>query len=136
TRRGGIHVSYFCDDPKGKGHQPARDNGKLPAGTPSDQEAKAQRREVRTNNDIWRSAEKVRIAWLRDFLQRKEAPKDALRLVFEAVASGDANFRRAMERSHQTARDLLGIDKPDVVYGPDRVKALMDVLGQASDGRA
>ncbi len=41
-----------------------------------------------------------------------------------------------MERSHQTARDLLGIDKPDVVFGPDRVKALMDTLATAGDARA
>jgi hypothetical protein len=69
-------VVYVCVHPRLRGHtdltRPTPD-----AERPTTDEQKAERRRVRANNDAWRSAEKVRRDWLRDFFTRRTLPKGA-----------------------------------------------------------
>lgn len=102
--------SWYCADPKGNGHKRHRSSGT--AGQ-SPEDAAAERKKVLAGNKAWRSAEKVRRAWLREFLSRPKAPDGALQFTLEAFAEGDGRLRRAMEHGsdgqHPTARELLGL---------------------------
>src|SRR4029434_8547080 len=54
---------------------------------------------VLANNKAWRAAEIVRGDWLKNFVARKSAPKDALQFIFTEVAEGDHQLRDGMENS-------------------------------------
>jgi ParB family chromosome partitioning protein len=71
---------------------------------------KQERREVIANNKAWKSAETVRREWLRLFLTRKSAPKGAAAYLAGELARGLWELRRGMERGHQLAATLLGLD--------------------------
>ena len=73
---------YVCTDPEANGHQcplGASRSASTERPVKDSQAAKAERREVITNNKAWLSAEAVRREWLTTFLARKTPPKGALR---------------------------------------------------------
>jgi ParB family transcriptional regulator, chromosome partitioning protein len=70
-------------------------------------------------------AETVRREWLRVFLTRKSAPKGAATYLAGELARGLWELRRGMERNHQLAATLLGLE-----HG----KAQRDVIAAAVDG--
>ena len=104
-----VQAVHVCTDPRAHGHTDRHGGATKAAGPLTDQE-KAERARVRENNAAWRSAEVVRRDWLRAFLTRKTAPKDAAAYIAAEVASGSHQLRRALERSHPLGRDLLGHD--------------------------
>lgn len=83
-------------------------SGAAPAGGGMSEEQKQERRQVIANNEAWASAQTVRRTWLRTFLARRSAPKDAPQLIAATLASGTHEIRRAMEDGHTLACELLG----------------------------
>ena len=116
-----VVIAYGCDGWAQYGHTeryaPAgRASSAPPAGShggPMTEDQKAERREVVANNKAWASAATVRLAWLRQFLARKTAPKDAATWITVTLADGCHDLRRAMEDQHSVARDLLGLGDTD-----------------------
>jgi ParB family transcriptional regulator, chromosome partitioning protein len=102
-----VQAVHVCTDPRAHGHSD-RHSGITKAAGPLTEHEKAERAQVRENNAAWRSAEKVRRDWLRTFLARKTAPKDAATYIAAEIASGSHHLRRALERSHPLGRDILG----------------------------
>jgi len=129
-----VQSVHVCTDPRAHGHTDRHGGATKAAGSLTEQE-KADRARVRENNTAWRSAETVRRDWLRAFIGRKTAPKDAASLVATAVASGDHALRRALERSHPLGRDLLGITASEVGWGSG-ARELRAAVDQASPARA
>ncbi|CUU61013.1 chromosome partitioning protein, ParB family [Parafrankia irregularis] len=129
---------YVCTDPDGNGHV---DRHRFPAGSTTgtgesggglSEEEKTQRRWVVENNKAWRSATTVRRTWLRNFLtSRKTPPKGACRFAADSVASGSHELRRALERRHPIAREVLG--GKDTPLSADQLTELIDA---ASEPRA
>lgn len=118
---------YGCEDYTAHGHAeryaepghtaaPATGGGAVRSGAMSEQE-RTERREVIANNKAWLSATRVRMQWLRQFLARKNAPKDALTWIAVTLAEGGHDIRRAMEDQHSTARGLLGLTDPEPTAG-------------------
>jgi ParB family chromosome partitioning protein len=74
---------------------------------------------------------------MRTFVARKTAPKGALRYILAEVAEGDHQLRDGMDKQHEFARDLLGLDAPVSRWqrtpGSD---ALINTLSNAGDARA
>lgn len=100
---------YYCADPAANGHV-IRGNPRASTG-PVDLDAqKAERSRVLKGNKAWRNAEKVRREWLTEFLTRKEAPKNALRYVIEAITPVYCDFHRSSTSAHDIAREVLGIE--------------------------
>jgi ParB family chromosome partitioning protein len=140
-------ATYVCLDPVQYGHiEAAQESSRrasnshaqsAPFSTQADEEAKAERRRVLDNNKAWRAAETVRREWLKNFVARKTAPKGAVRYIFSEVAEGDHQLRDGMDKQHEFARELLGLDAPvsrwQQTPGAD---ALINTLGNAGDGRA
>jgi ParB family transcriptional regulator, chromosome partitioning protein len=92
---------------------------------------------VLDNNKAWRSAEIVRREWLKNFVARKSAPKGALRFIFNEVAESDPQLRDGMDKQHDFARELLGIDAPVSRWQrTPRSDALITTLANAGDARA
>jgi ParB family chromosome partitioning protein len=113
-----VRTTYLCTDPDTHGHGPRWD-GSLGSGTSRQpglmsEAEKAQRRRVIANNKAWDSATTVRRDWLRYFLARKSAPKDAAQFIALTLGTGSHDVRKAMESGHPTACDLLGLptDQP------------------------
>jgi ParB family transcriptional regulator, chromosome partitioning protein len=97
------------------------------------EEQKAQRREVIANNKAWDSATTVRRDWLRSFLARQSAPKDAVRWIAQTLAQGGYDVRKALEFHHPLAVELLGLKPTGRVYA----RAERHVIAAAaSPGRA
>lgn len=110
-----VSESWYCADPKGNGHK-----GRISSGSQAGQsaeDASAERKKVLAGNKAWRSAEKVRRGWLREFLARPKVPDGGLQFTLEALARSDQNLRFAMdtrsEGRHVMARQLLGLAKAD-----------------------
>lgn len=123
-------ASWYCTTPRAHG---STLNGSV---VPADAEkAKAERRETIARNKEWRAAEKVRRAWLRDFLGRKTPPDGALRYVLAAVADASGVLSRAMSQNHECARELLGLPAPESKWTRDTA-AVTEALSRAADGRA
>jgi ParB family chromosome partitioning protein len=106
-------TTYLCTDPGTHGHAPRWDSA-LSSGTsrqpgPMSEAEKAQRRRVIANNKAWDSATTVRRDWLRHFLGRKSAPKDAAQFIALTLGTGSHDIRKAMESGHPTACTLLGL---------------------------
>jgi ParB family chromosome partitioning protein len=101
---------------------------------------KAERRTVVANNEAWRSAEKVRRAWLRDFLTRRTPPKGSAAFVAAALAHGDHALSHAFGNGHQRARDLFRLghltDEADDTAARRQGETLTDLLDGATDNRA
>ncbi len=107
-----VRPVWVCRDPAGNGHTD-RNRRSTSADGPGKElsvQEKEERRQVRQNNTDWRSAEKVRREFLRQLLGRKTAPPGARRFVAEAVVAAGHPLRRALERGHPMARELLGLD--------------------------
>jgi ParB family chromosome partitioning protein len=103
-------------------------------------EQKTKRRTVVANNEAWRSAEKVRRAWLTDFLTRRTPPNGSAAFVAAALAHGDHALSRAVTNGRQRARDLFRLDHltddADDTAARRRGKTLTGLLDGASDNRA
>jgi ParB family chromosome partitioning protein len=148
---GKAEESWWCTDPKGNGHKRHRPRGSGAGQT--EEEAAAERKLVIDGNKAWRSAEKVRRAWLREFLARPKVPDGALQYTLEALARADHALRYAMDSRaggrHVMARQMLGLaegegssySRPPEVYeamvkaSPARAQviALAIVLGAHED---
>jgi ParB family transcriptional regulator, chromosome partitioning protein len=80
-----VRTTYLCTDPDTHGHLPRWGNlsnsGTSLRPGPMSEAQKAQRRRVIANNKAWDSATTVRRDWLRHFLARKSAPKDAAQFI-------------------------------------------------------
>jgi ParB family chromosome partitioning protein len=107
---------------------------------PTTAEEKAERRRVRANNEAWRSAEKVRRGWLRDFLTRPTPPKGSAAFVATGLAHGDHALTKAFGNGHQRARDLFRLDhltdEPADTADQRRGNTITGMLEGASDNRA
>ncbi|MDQ1675045.1 MAG: ParB family transcriptional regulator, chromosome partitioning protein [Actinomycetota bacterium] len=130
---------YVCVHPRLHGHTDL--NSRTPAADrPTSDQEKAERRRIRANNDAWRSAEKVRRAWLRDFLTRRTPPQGSGAFVATALAHGDHALTRALTNGHHRARDLFRLghltDEPESTVDRRRGKTLTGLLDGASDNRA
>ena len=134
---GSIEVQWYCADPEANGHtmQNPGPVGGSDSGQ-SDEEKTAERRRVRANNKLWRSAETVRCQFVTELVAGKELPKGALRFILAAVCEGDSDLQQSMQRSHGRARTLLGLPEADVIYGAGRAKAITELLDKANDQRA
>jgi ParB family chromosome partitioning protein len=130
---------YVCVHPRLHGHTDLNSRSSAVEQPTSEQE-KAERRRVRANNDAWRSAEKVRRAWLQDFLTRRTPPKGSATFVATALAHGDHALSRAFTNGNHRARDLFRLghltDEADDTADRRRGKTLTGLLDGASDNRA
>ena len=108
------HAVDLCLDPKTHGHPSTHTSyasgGSGIATGPMTEEQKADRRDVIQGNRNWRSAEKVRRAWLRTFAARKTTPKDAAALLAYAVTECNTDLSHAAQNGHTLARTALGLD--------------------------
>jgi ParB family chromosome partitioning protein len=100
------------------------------------EEQKAERREVIANNKAWDSATTVRRDWLRSFLARQSAPKDAARWIVQTLAQGGYDVRKAMEFHHPLAVELLGLKSSNRVYARAERHVIATAAAKASPGRA
>ena len=124
-----VQAVHVCIDPKTHGHELRHGNGAKPSGPLTEQE-KAERATVRENNAAWRSAESVRREWLRGFVTRRTAPKDAAVFIAQALSAADHPLRRALERGHPLGRDLLGTNSAeDGIDSTQPGRAQMIALG-------
>ncbi|MER7436426.1 ParB/RepB/Spo0J family partition protein [Pseudonocardia alni] len=89
-------------------------------------QAKVERRRVIANNKDWDSAATVRREWLRTFLARRSAPRNAWPHIATTLAHAGHDLRRAMESGHPTACELLGLTAVGSVHTgrPNPIEAL------------
>lgn len=123
-RQAQVRVVHWCTDPDRHGHV-ARWNhtattsadasvaGRLRAASEAN---KAERRRVIANNREWDSATTVRREWLRGFLARRTAPRNALTYLATTLGRAGHDLRRAMESGHPTTCELLGMQPVGSVY--------------------
>jgi ParB family chromosome partitioning protein len=118
-----VRTEWWCVDPDQYGHTSRYDStpGSSAGGGarqpgPMTEKEKAQRRRVVANNKAWDSATVVRRKWLREFLARKSAPKDAAGYIAATLVAGSHDVRKAMEAAHPTACELLGLPAPQGYY--------------------
>ena len=113
----------MCTDPAGNGHRDRWTANALPAGAaaeePSDAEreaAAAERRATIENNKAMAAANETRREWVKGLLQRKTAPRAALRFAVETLAADPRALSRWLSgqpnRAQDTAAADLGIDAP------------------------
>ncbi|WP_410659487.1 hypothetical protein [Amycolatopsis sp. lyj-112] len=74
--------------------------------------ARIQRSWVVDNNKLWDAAIPTRRAWLAGFAKRKTAPQGSQVFLAVLKATGSHELRRAMERNHKLAHELLGLPQP------------------------
>jgi ParB family chromosome partitioning protein len=131
---------YVCVHPRIRGHTDLTSRTPSTAGGAMSETEKAERRTVVANNEAWRSAEKVRRAWLTDFLTRRTPPKGSAAFIAAALAHGDHALSRAFTNGNQRARDLFRLDhltdEADDTADRRRGKTLTGLLDGASDNRA
>jgi len=132
---------FCCTDPLGHGHPMpawlARSHSQQTTSTenadPASIEALAEgksreRREVIDNNKAWRSAETVRLDWLRTFLTRKTLPKQGA--AFSAATLTRDPYLLTGTNAREVAADLLAPTKE----GPAHV-VLAGLIDKASEAR-
>jgi len=132
---------FCCTDPRGHGHPMtawlARSHGQRSTSTenadPASIEALAEakrreRREVIDNNKAWRSAETVRLDWLRAFLTRKTLPKQGA--AFSAATLTRDPYLLTGTNAREVAADLLAPTKE----GPAHI-VLAGLIDKASEAR-
>jgi ParB family chromosome partitioning protein len=131
---------YVCVHPRIHGHTDLNARTPSTAGGAVSDEKKAERRTVVANNEAWRSAEKVRRAWLRDFLTRRTPPKGTAAFLATVLIHDPHALTRACGNGHQRARDLFRLghltdeaDAPDTRRGR---RTPADLLDGATDSRA
>jgi ParB family chromosome partitioning protein len=139
-----VVITYGCQDWVRHGHaerwaasdQTTTTPQRGTAGGAMSEEQKVERREVIANNKAWTSATAVRQQWLRQFLARRTAPKDAPAWIAIMLAEGRHDLRRAMEDQHSLARDLLGMadvdGKPRWYRGGGRPHPIAEAAAQAA----
>ncbi|QJY47921.1 hypothetical protein [Pseudonocardia broussonetiae] len=68
----------------------------------------------------------MRREWLRSFLARRTAPRNAMPYIAATLAHAGHDLRRAMESGHPTACELLGLTATGSVYvgRPNPIEAL------------
>lgn len=126
----GVRAEYVCTQVTTAGHGDSRSASGRPAGAPMTDEEKDQRRQVLANNKAWRSAETVRRTFVTKLLTRKSAPKGTATYLAGELARGSHELRRGMERGHQLAAKLLGLN-------PDGGRAdIAKAVDTATDARA
>jgi ParB family chromosome partitioning protein len=112
-----------CTAPAGNGHRDRWTATTLPAGAaaeePSEDEreaAAAERRATIENNKAMAAANETRREWIKSLLQRKSAPKAALRFAVETLAADPRALSRWLSGQPNRAQDSaaadLGIDAP------------------------
>jgi ParB family chromosome partitioning protein len=112
-----------CTDPAGNGHRDRWTATTLPGGTAgvelSEDEreaAAAERRTTIENNKAMAAANETRREWINGLLQRKTAPKPALRFAVETMAADPRALSRWLSGQPNRAQDAaaadLGIDAP------------------------
>jgi ParB family chromosome partitioning protein len=131
-----VRPVWVCRDARGNGHTDLHPRGTTAQGAGAEltEEEKAERRQVRQNNTDWRSAETVRRDFLRHLLARKTPPTGTRRYLAESLILGDHAVRRALERGHPLAREMLGLDPAfhdlaDVLDGVTEPRAEVIALG-------
>ncbi len=122
---------FYCLDPAAAGlHERGRTES---SGEQDDKEAaRTERRRVVANNKAWRSAETVRLAWLKKQAARKSAPKGAAAFVARTLATRAHLFTG--HRIGNVRNDILGIKDTATGYGID--PAVAAHIDKASDARA
>lgn len=103
---------WCCSDPVANGHQSRF--GTAPAAAKGDNRTDAQRekdrlerRAVIDNNKAWKVATPVRIAFVKDLLKRRTAPKGMLRVCVELI--GD-NAHMAHAGTYEMLKTLTGLE--------------------------
>ena len=144
-RKPQLRIVHWCTDPDTHGHaarwtQVTAGGGEAggPGGTSAagmSEEDKAQRRLVIANNRAWDSATTVRRQWLRTFLARRTAPRDALVFIAVTLGRGGHDLRRAMESGHPTGCEVLGHEPVGSVY-TGRPHPIAEAARTASPQRA
>jgi ParB family chromosome partitioning protein len=135
-----VATVWVCTDFQGFGHaeryapRGVSTNGRVTGAMTEEQ--KAQRREVIANNKAWDSATIVRRDWLRSFLARQSAPKDAARWIAQTLAQGGYDVRKALEFHHPLAVELLGLKPSNRVYARAERHVIAAAAVKASPGRA
>jgi ParB family chromosome partitioning protein len=128
---------YVCVHPRMHGHT---DLTTRTAGAMTD-EQKAERRTVVANNEAWRSPEKVRRAWLTDFLTRRTPPKGTAGFLAAVLLDQDCHpLSRACGNGHHRARELFRLgDLTDETDAPETRRGRRtpaDLLDNATEARA
>jgi ParB family chromosome partitioning protein len=130
---------YVCVHPRLHGHTDLTRRAADAARPTTDQE-KAERRRVRANNDAWRSAEKVRRAWLRDFLTRRTPPTGTAAFLATVLIHDPHALTRACGNGHHRARDLFRLghltDETDAPETRRGRRTPADLLDNATEARA
>ena len=131
---------YVCTDWQRHGHESRYAQtltGGSATGGKMTEDQKAERRVVVANNKAWDSAQVVRREWLKAFLARRTAPKDAPQWIAVTLAGCGYEVRRAMEDGHALALELLGLagERPWSPYG-GRPNPVAVATQTATPGRA
>jgi ParB family chromosome partitioning protein len=96
--------------------------------------AKAERKDVIDSNKAWPSAEKVRRAWVKQWLTRKTTPKGTGEFLLASQLGYDARLIQEAD-ADQVLADWLGA-KSSVGSPGRQEKELLKLAGQASEARA
>jgi ParB family chromosome partitioning protein len=129
---------YVCVHPRIHGHTDL--NSRTPSSGAMTDAQKAERRTVVANNEAWRSAEKVRRAWLTDFLTRRTPPKGTAAYLATVLIHDPHPLTRACGNGHHRARDLFRLghltDETDAPETRRGRRTPADLLDNATDARA
>jgi len=106
---------YVCTNPKANGHASRRSDtsngaGQRQALSRSEDEQRAERREVIENNKAWRAAEPVRRQYVQELLARRGLPQGTLRFVVTELLAEPERFGDGKD---ELLADLLGVASPD-----------------------
>lgn len=121
-------LRWMCADWRANGH---RHRNERVTG-PMTEEQKQERRETIANNKAWNAAEQVRREWLRTFLTRKTAPKDAAQHILRTALASNYYVGKAVRDNNQLLAVLLGYDKP-LSYGQSPI---LEAAEKATPARA
>ncbi|HEY0397689.1 MAG TPA: hypothetical protein VGF00_04850, partial [Acidimicrobiia bacterium] len=131
---------YVCVHPRIHGHTDLASRTPSTAGGAMSDEQKAERRTVVANNEAWRSAEKVRRAWLTDFLTRRTPPKGTAAYLATALIHDPHPLTKAVGNGHHRARELFRLghltDETDAPETRRGRRTPADLLDTATDARA
>lgn len=83
---------------------------------PMNDEQRAERRELISNNKAWDSAEVVRREWLATIVRKAKLPTDAARFVAVGLTTFSSDVQRGMQESSKLAHTLLGIEQKNTGY--------------------
>ena len=119
----------FCTDPKRYGHKTfdAVNRSRPEADA---EKAREERRRVIANNRAWKSATKVRMAWLEQLARWQKPDAGALRFILWSVAMADYSMKSSSGTSF--AYNRIGLE----LLRAEGVDALQTMLESASDLRA